>query len=499
MKARMSIKNIIMVMATMCLISMFFINICFATNTGKITTETARLRELPQTDAEVLELVSLGEEVEILEETNGWYKVKYKNITGYIRADLIEVNNKEENTKTENVTTENSNTEENVNAQETTTTENINTEINETTSENTALEKGKYKLFENAKLKIIPLINALELGELNKDTEVEVTEVLNDWAKIKTTEGKEGWIVRKRTSETGETIPVFVVLQNEDNTTQNETTVNNETTSNTETSNNQPENTTKTMYVNSQTINVRQKADKTSQVIKQLSINTEVTVISTDNGWSYVDINGTKGYIAENLLSSTKKETSRGTMTERSTTNSQTQTTTAETTATNSQTQSTTAETTATNEQTTTTANTTSSDTQTTNTTESNTQKTENTTSTTGSAVVAYAQQFLGCKYVYGGTTTSGFDCSGFTQFVYKHFGVNLNRTAAAQYSNGTSVTNLQTGDLVMFGKSGINHVGIYIGGNTFIHAANPSRGVTTDTLASGYYKTNYVGARRIL
>ena len=49
-----------------------------------------------------------------------------------------------------------------------------------------------------------------------------------------------------------------------------------------------------------------------------------------------------------------------------------------------------------------------------------------------------------------------------------------------------------------MFGKSGINHVGIYMGGNTFIHAANKSRGVTTDTLSSGYYKTNYVGARRI-
>ena len=123
----------------------------------------------------------------------------------------------------------------------------------------------------------------------------------------------------------------------------------------------------------------------------------------------------------------------------------------------------------------------------------------ETTSSQTGSSVISYAKQFLGSKYVYGGTTASGFDCSGFTQYVYKHFGVTLNRTAAAQYSNGTSVTNLQAGDLVMFGKSGINHVGIYIGGNTFIHAANPGRGVTTDTLASGYYKTNYVGARRIL
>ena len=467
MKARMNIRSIIMIMAAICLASMFFINISFATNTGKISTETARLREQPQTDSKILELVSLGEEVEILEEADGWYKVKYNNITGYIRTDLIEVENNETNNNTETENTETSNV----------TTENEITETNTTPVEETqTVEKGKYKILENVKLKIIPLISAIELDEVNKDTEVEVIEVLNDWAKIRTDEGKEGWVVRRRTATTGEIIVLFGLLENTDNTTQNETTINNNTSNNSETtSNNQIENTTKTMYVNSQTINVREEATTSSQVIKQLTINTQVTVISSDNGWAYVEIEGTKGYIAENLLSDTKQETSRSSMTQRSTTNTTT---------------------TQTNENTTQT--TTASDTATsTNTTTSNTSTAE-TTSSTGSAVVAYAKQFLGYKYVYGGTTTSGFDCSGFTQFVYKHFGVTLNRTAAAQYSNGTAVTNLQAGDLVMFGKSGINHVGIYIGGNTFIHAANASRGVTTDTLASGYYKTNYVGARRI-
>lgn len=412
MKARMSIKSIIIVMATICLASMFFINVCFATNTGKISAETARLREKPQTDATVLELVSLGQNVEILEEVDGWYKVKYKEITGYIRKDLLEVKNEETNSETDNKENENVQSE----------GENIQESINNETS------------VEKTKIRIVPLINALEIGEIEKDSEVEVTEVINDWTKIKTSDGKEGWIVGKIVNE-----------------------------SPTENKNSEEKTTTKTMYVNSQTINVRQKADKTSEVIKQLSINTSVTVISTENGWSYVDINGTKGYIAENLLSNTKKETSRGTLTERNTTS--------------------------TNKKTDTTSNT--------QTSTANTQK-QTSTANTGSAVVAYAQKFLGCKYVYGGTTTNGFDCSGFTQFVYKHFGVNLNRTAAAQYSNGTSVKSLQVGDLVMFGKSGINHVGIYIGGNRFIHAANPSRGVTTDTLSSGYYKTNYVGARRI-
>lgn len=459
MKARMNIRSIIMIMATICLGSMFFINICFAANTGKITTETARLREQPQTDAKVLELASLGDEVEIIEEVDGWYKVKYKNITGYVRTDLIEVDCKKDN-KTNTVEVNNETKTENVQV------DNTSTEIKNTSSEDIELEKGKYKLLENTKLKIIPLISSIELDEVNKDVEVEITEILNDWAKIKTAEGKEGWVLRKRTSSTGEIVVLFGILEGAETTTKSESSVDTNTTGNNQNSENKTEtkvdNKTKIMYVNSQTTNLRQKADKTSQIIKQLSINTQVTVLSTDNGWAYVDVNGTKGYIAETLLSSSKQETSRGTMTERDSTDVKTET--------KAQTES------------------------------SNTDTPKETTSSqTGNSIISYAKQFLGCKYVYGGTTTSGFDCSGFTQYVYKHFGVTLNRTAAAQYSNGTSVTNLQAGDLVMFGKSGINHVGIYIGGNTFIHAANPGRGVTTDTLASGYYKTNYVGARRIL
>ena len=96
MKARMNIRSILIIVAMICFASMFFINISFAVDTGKVTTETARLREQPQTDAKVLELASLGDEVEILEEVDGWYKVKYKNITGYIRKDLIKLENKEE-------------------------------------------------------------------------------------------------------------------------------------------------------------------------------------------------------------------------------------------------------------------------------------------------------------------------------------------------------------------------------------------------------------------
>ena len=461
MKIKLNIKSIIF-MAIIAMASLLFINISFAANTGKVIVETAKLREQANTDSKVLELASQGDEVEILSEENEWYKIKYKNITGYLRKDLVQVDNKEAANTTNNKNETTNEASENTNENTIT-----NTTENNVTSENTATEKNdeqneteivkneKYKIVENVKIKVIPLISSIELEEVQKDAEVEVVEILDDWVKVKTSSEKEGWIRKEK----------LTTIQTETANTENTT---NETTEQptTEQTTQQPEtiqqtNTTKTMYVNTQTANLRQKADKTSQVIKQLSQSTKVTVMSTDNGWAYVDVNGTKGYIAESLLTTTQKETSRSGLTTR------------EQVATNNSAEK--------------------------STTQKNTAVTgSTTTSASGSAVVSYAQQFLGCKYVYGGTSTNGFDCSGFTQYVYKHFGINLNRTAAAQYSNGKSVTQLQAGDLVMFGKSGINHVGIYIGGNTFIHAANPGRGVTTDSLSTGYYKTNYVGAKRI-
>ena len=485
MKIKLNIKSIIL-MTIIALASLLFINISFAANTGKVLVETAKLREQADTDSKVLELASQGEEVEILNEEDQWYKVKYKQVTGYIRKDLIELDNKEAaSTKNKNEQTKENETQNTTENTVENTTENVQTENNKTAEDNTTdtnkaeneeeiVKNKKYKITEDVKIKVIPLISSIELDNVKKDEEVEVVEILNDWVKIKTSNEQEGWIRKEKLTTIKEEIT------NTENTTEIKAdsskveTSSNETQTSTDT-NTEQTNTTKTMYVNSQSVNLRQKADKTSQVIKSLTLNTKVTVLSSTNGWAYVDVNGTKGYIAENLLTSTQKEISRSGLTTREQANSN-------------------ATKTESNSSTTSAVNTTSK-----STTTSNTNTTESTASSkSGSSVVSYAKQFLGCKYVYGGTSPSGFDCSGFTQYVYKHFGVNLNRTAAAQYSNGKSVTSLQAGDLVMFGKSGINHVGIYIGGNTFIHAANKSQGVRTDSMSTGYYKTNYVGARRI-
>lgn len=121
-----------------------------------------------------------------------------------------------------------------------------------------------------------------------------------------------------------------------------------------------------------------------------------------------------------------------------------------------------------------------------------------------GEQVVATAKQYLGCRYVWGGMSPSGFDCSGFVNYVYKLYGYTMNRVAQDIYNNdGTWVdkSSLRPGDLVFFGWSAysVSHVGMYIGDGQFIHACSSSTGVIISSLSESYYTNRYVGARHII
>jgi cell wall-associated NlpC family hydrolase len=110
---------------------------------------------------------------------------------------------------------------------------------------------------------------------------------------------------------------------------------------------------------------------------------------------------------------------------------------------------------------------------------------------------VGIAMQYLGTPYVYGGASPSGFDCSGFVMYVFAQIGVSLPHNAAAQYGAGTPVdrSQLQPGDLVFF--DGLGHVGIYVGGGSFVHAPHTGDVVKISSM-SGWYASSYVGARRL-
>lgn len=124
--------------------------------------------------------------------------------------------------------------------------------------------------------------------------------------------------------------------------------------------------------------------------------------------------------------------------------------------------------------------------------------------SSEGEAIVAEGKKYLGVPYVYGGTSPSGFDCSGFVYYVYKQCGYSITRTATAQNSDGyyISRSELQPGDIVIFYNSAmtaIGHAGIYVGDGQFIHASSGSGKVVISSLSSTYYNTHYYSARRVV
>ncbi len=121
-----------------------------------------------------------------------------------------------------------------------------------------------------------------------------------------------------------------------------------------------------------------------------------------------------------------------------------------------------------------------------------------------GQRVVRIAEQFLGLPYVYGGSTPAGFDCSGFTSYVFKQMGYKLNRVSADQIHNGVPVSKseLKPGDLLLFKKKGasrIHHVGIYVGDGMMIHSPQTGDVVKYTSIVSGYYNNCYYAARRIV
>lgn len=127
----------------------------------------------------------------------------------------------------------------------------------------------------------------------------------------------------------------------------------------------------------------------------------------------------------------------------------------------------------------------------------------DNTASEEAIEIANYALEYLGYPYIYGAESPEmGFDCSGLVYYVFGEYGYRLNRVADDQMNNGFAVSSedLQVGDLVFFGSgSYANHVGIYIGNNNFVHAANPSSGVRISSMFETYYASRYIGARRIV
>lgn len=201
--------------------------------------------------------------------------------------------------------------------------------------------------------------------------------------------------------------------------------------------------TTKTGTVTATTLNLRSSASTTATIIDTLSKGQTVSILGASNGWYNVKTSTDKiGWVSATYVTVNSTTTTRGDITR----------------------------------------------------------------TTIGTEIVNYAKTFLGVPYVYGGMSPTGFDCSGFVKYVYDHFKISIERVSASQATQGVAVSkaNLQPGDLVFFDTNGglnqINHVGIYMGGGSFIQASSGSSTmkVVISNLSYGFYSDNYMTARRL-
>jgi len=421
----------------------------YATN-GKANQETVRMRKEASTESSVVTLISLDEEVEVLSEEGEWYKIKYKTYIGYVRKDMLDVDGKTE-------TAQNTNSE-NTNIENTTLQEEIKDKI-EIGYTGTIASK--------LDLKLVPSITSSNINTIDENSKITIRDIINKWSYVET-DNKSGWVLTSKIKvseqKNEEVKPEENKEQAVEETKKEENTE--KTTSKEETK------TEVTKYVSAETLNMRETANNNAKLVNQLKVNTKVTVLETEGTWSKIKVNGKTGYVASKYLSDKKVDvTSRSEEISRGKENTQTENT--------------------------------SSKNESTQKTESSTQGTSS--SASGNNIVAYAKKYMGYKYVSGGSSPStGFDCSGFTSYVYKQCGISISRSSSAQASNGTAVSksNLQPGDLVIFNNranTSIGHVGIYIGGNTFIHAGNSGTGVITTSLSDSYYQARYVTGRRII
>lgn len=460
MDFKMKNKNIVKYFASSVIMLLLIVlsNKAFA-DTATVSTDTLNLRSKTSTSSDIIELLNSGDKLEILSEEGNWYKVKHNNNEGYVSKDYVKV------TKTATTTT-------------TTTSENNNDNKNNQTTNNNQQTSTVIKLKNDSSVRITPLINSNVISNLKSGTEVTVITKTNKWTFIETNEIS-GWVVSTVLSEetkatTEETNTGDSNKENSENDSQNDTK-NTDDKNNEDTTNDasKPDNTetkytsNKTMYVKGTSVYVRNEASTSASIVITLIQNTDVVVTGESGDWYKVKYNNYEGYIYKDLLSESKVETTNRSNVERTT-----------------------------------------SITPIINEEEQEEKKDEETVtnSSKGEEIVAYAKQYLGCPYVYGASGSSSFDCSGFTMYIYKHFGYSLSHSATAQSRVGTAVSkeNLQPGDLVFFldyeTMDGIGHCGIYIGDGNFIHASSGSGYcVKISTLTSGSYLRRYASARRLI
>lgn len=283
---RKSIKIILI-----CIIMIYMlINISFGT-TGKLNIEASKVRLEPNTNSTVVTVIYRNDEVEIIDERDGWYKIKYSDYAGYVKKSFIDVKNEEENTVSI------SNTEEVV--------DNSNVSIYGTEDNKIDFIGADIILKEITNLKILPSFLSKNISQFEQGKVFTVREELNNWIQI--TDGiTTGWILKIKAvdsasipkANTNDIVNTTNTSKSEENTIKKDTNTSNTTnTSASESSIN------KTGYINVETANVREEPSKTSKIVYRLDLNDVINIISEQGEWYKITNTEIKeGYISKLLV-----------------------------------------------------------------------------------------------------------------------------------------------------------------------------------------------------
>lgn len=408
-----SIKQIIKIVLMIILLLSLLSVTSKATIQGKVKADNIRLRSEANAESKILTLISINEQVEVIEKQGEWYKIEYKGDTGYIKTEFVDL-------------------EEDVLPEET------KEQQPETVAPQEPTQTAEKTVAGEEKVYILPLLNSKVIETIEANTKLEVLQSVTGWSYI-ATEKLSGWIRSDKLVEKQVAKPQEEPKQEEEAKPE------------------EPKELNQKAYISSNSVNLRKEPSKSAEVLDVLTINAEVTILTEEEGWYKIKVKNQTGYVAKDLVSNKKTEVSSRN------------------------------------------ADTPRQDKQ-----EANVTPTDSASSDLGTQIANYAVGFVGYPYVYGGNTPSGFDCSGFTSYVYKQFGYSISRSSSGQVNNGVAVakSDLQPGDLVLFkgqNSSSIGHVGIYIGGNEFVHASTAKTGVKISSLSSGSYIARYVTARRVI
>ena len=466
-----------------CVISflILMINQCSFATTATVNIEAVRVRESASTNSNIITVVYEDDEVEILEENEGWYKLKYEDKIGFAKAEFFVKKEKSEENKTQNKAVAQNETPKETVANTAQTPEQSDIVPNENEQ---AMAQQEWKIGENivlpstVKLRNLPNLAINSKIEITQGTNITIEAKLGNWYKI-TNQTISGWVTKSKLSQETVMAEQTPVVNNPPVNTKPKEPKTPENTAPTQTvvpeqpAEKQPEQlkqepkqeTNKTAVVIVETARVRKKASTSSDIVEVLDEGDVVTITGEENNFYQITSEKVNsGYVSKSLLK--QKEVSSRSMTEERENEASSQVN---------------------------------------NEVKQDLLPQEN-TKLKASDIAKFAKQFLGYPYKLGASSPEkGFDCSGFTRYVFGYFGFSLGQVAASQTSLGTIVErpNLQIGDLILFydeAKSKIGHCGIFMGNGDFIHSANPQRGVVMDNLNSNsYYAERFVTARRIV